>query len=130
VSKRRSVQQPDLELDDRPRRRRRPTFAEAVLARGIPVPSEEYTFAILAGRQWRFDYCWPPYRVAYEYEGGTWVGGRHVSGSGVDGDCEKYNRAQILGWIVIRGTASTERSGQALDDLEDALISRGWKEPT
>lgn len=130
MTRRRSIQQPELALDDRPKRpRKRSTLGEALLERQVPVPSEEYLFAILLGRQWRFDFCWPAFKVAYEYEGGTWNGGYHVRGQGFDDNCEKYNRAQILGWLVIRGTSSTERNGQALLDLVDALRARGWKDP-
>lgn len=129
-----SIRQPRLELEGdvpRPRRRRRPTFNEELLARGVPVPHEEVYFAKLVGREWRFDYCWPTFKVAYEYEGGTFSRGRsgHNSGAGIERDCEKYNRAQVLGWLVIRGTAKSERNGQALEAVVDALRFRGWRTP-
>lgn len=56
-------------------------------------------------RDWRFDFAWPQERVAVEIEGGTWVRGRHSRGAGYGIDCEKYNVAQLNGWIVLRFTS-------------------------
>lgn len=130
-STRATIRQPALPIPSPDKRRRRelPVFDELALGRGLPIPQVEYLFYAQAGRQWRFDYAWPDYLVAYEREGATWTQGYHTRGKGFDENCEKYNRAAILRWCVIRGTASTERNGQAIDDVQDALRSRGWKEP-
>ena len=58
----------------------------------------EYRFA--PPRRWRFDYAWPPEKVALEFDGGQWVaqGGRHNR----DSDREKLLEAAALGWIVLR----------------------------
>ena len=53
-------------------------------------------------RRWRFDYAIPEALVAIEVEGGIYAGGRHVRGAGYEKDCQKYNEAQLLGWIVLR----------------------------
>jgi very-short-patch-repair endonuclease len=53
---------------------------------------------------WRFDYAWPEQRIAIEQEGGVWVMGRHSRGYGMVKDAEKYNRAALEGWIVLRFT--------------------------
>lgn len=141
MRKQKSIRQPEFFFEAKPRGRRLPKIGEQLLEAQLPVPHEEYSFAAHVGRGWRFDYAWPEFKVAYEREGATWgkqvtdtegnthrvVGGRHTSGAGVDKDAEKYNRAATLGWIVIRGTASTERSGQAIRDLTLALRTRGWK---
>jgi very-short-patch-repair endonuclease len=55
-------------------------------------------------RKWRFDFAWPAARVALEVEGGVWTGGRHTRGKGFLADVEKYNRAAVLGWRVLRTT--------------------------
>lgn len=56
------------------------------------------------GRRWLFDRAWVARRAAFEIEGGTWNGGRHVTGAGFLSDCEKYNAAETLGWHVFRVT--------------------------
>lgn len=53
-------------------------------------------------RKWRFDYCLLDIRLAIEQEGGVYTGGRHTRPSGYLKDCEKYNNAQIAGYLVLR----------------------------
>jgi len=68
-------------------------------------------------RRWRFDYAIPSLKIAVEYQGhGAMNGGfksktgkKHVGGhasvTGLSGDAEKFNQAEILGWRVILFTA-------------------------
>jgi hypothetical protein len=72
-------------------------------------------------RRWRFDFAWPARMVALEVEGGAWSGGRHTRGAGFTADIEKYNRAAVLGWTVIRATSAHVRSGKALSDVQQML---------
>ena len=67
---------------------------------GLPEPTPEYKFH--PARRWRFDYAWEKQKVAVEIEGAIWTRGRHVRGSGYIKDCEKYNKAQEMGWVVLR----------------------------
>lgn len=65
-------------------------------------------------RQWRFDFAWITEKVAVEVEGGVYGRGAacptcgirrtgaHSSVSGIIADMEKYNRASLDGWIVLR----------------------------
>lgn len=86
----------------------------------LPVPPvREYRFD--ETRRWRFDFAWPAQKVAVEVDGGTWVGGRHTSGSGFAADIEKLNRATTLGWRVLRYTTTMIREGNVLGDIEDVL---------
>src|SRR5688572_430123 len=64
----------------------------------------EYRFH--PSRRWRFDLAWPALMVAFECEGGAWMGGRgrHTTGAGFSADCEKYSVAASMGWCVIRAT--------------------------
>lgn len=57
-------------------------------------------------RKWRFDRAITGLKIAVELEGGTFSGGRHTRGAGYAADCEKYNTAQMLGWIVFRLTSA------------------------
>lgn len=77
-------------------------------------------------RRWRFDFCWPQpqLKLAVEIEGGIHTRGRHVRPEGFRKDAAKYNRAAILGWIVLRVTAADIRSGDAIRDLEHAIRAR------
>lgn len=77
-------------------------------------------------RKWRFDFAWPESKVAVEVEGGHWTGGRHTRGAGFEADCEKYMEAMVMGWRVLRVTASLVRSGRALNALE-AMLGKSWE---
>ena len=101
---------------------------------GIPPWEKEYPFAALIGRRWKFDYCWPSLRIAFEQEGSAFgrvirgedgktyrLGGRHNTGAGMQADCEKYSWAAILGWRVIRATTTMIRDGEAIRLLEEAF---------
>jgi hypothetical protein len=104
---------------------RRPLIEEQVIAVGLPEPEPEHRFAAALGRKWQFDYAWPVHRIAFEIEGGAFIGGRHTSGAGFEKDAEKYNRAAILGWMVIRATHGMIRRGAAISDIADAFKARG-----
>lgn len=67
-------------------------------------------------RRWRFDFANKELMIAFEVEGGTWTGGRHVNPIGYAKDCEKYNMAARLGWKVYRLVPSMI-SKEYLDEL-------------
>lgn len=98
-------------------------FAEALLFElqmaGFPAPEKEYLFH--RKRKWRFDLAWPQLLIAIEIEGGVWVAGRHVRGQGYEADCEKYNEAQMAGWMVLRFTPGMFKRGKAGSVIEKAL---------
>jgi very-short-patch-repair endonuclease len=75
-------------------------------------------------RKWRFDYAWPHLGVAVELEGGTWIGGAHTRGPRFESDCQKYNRATIEGWSVLRFTTNMVRHGEAVITLKELLVAR------
>lgn len=75
-------------------------------------------------RQWRLDFAWTALKVALEYEGiAGRKGSRHASLVGYTHDCEKYNEAQLLGWIVIRMTALSDTE-VIIRQLADAQKAR------
>jgi hypothetical protein len=47
----------------------------------------------------------PAVKIAVEYEGLMSRKSRHTTIKGYNADTDKYNRAQILGWRVVRVTA-------------------------
>ena len=79
-------------------------------------PEREYKFH--PERRWRADFAFETSKVLIEVEGGHWTAGRHVRGSGFEKDCEKYNAAAELGWLVLRYTSRHIRSGEALQQIE------------
>ena len=81
-------------------------------------------FRVTPDRRWRFDFAFPEFKVAVEVEGGTWSGGRHTTGAGFEKDCEKYNTAAIMGWLVLRVTGKQIKSGEAIQWLREALEAR------
>ena len=96
-------------------------LAKIIEAYGLPAPTMEYRFN--PPRRWRFDFCWQVngVKVALEYEGGIWVGGRHIFPLGYQNDCEKYNMATLLGWKVIRVTSNTESIRKGLEIVKKLL---------
>jgi hypothetical protein len=89
---------------------------------GIPEPAGELQFA--PPRRWRFDYAWPDAKVALEVEGAVWVRGRHTRGAGFLKDMEKYNRATVLGWRVVRCTPQTLVAPETFEMLAELLSPR------
>jgi very-short-patch-repair endonuclease len=85
----------------------------------LPEPLREYRWN--PERRWRFDFAFVSQRLAVEVEGGTWVGGRHTTGSGFEADCVKYAEAVVAGWRVLRFTGAMVNDGRALGYLERAL---------
>lgn len=63
----------------------------------------EYRFDDL--RKWRFDHAIKSLKIAIEYEGLFSEKSRHTTAKGFTGDADKYNRAQQLGWKVLRYTS-------------------------
>jgi len=123
-----------------------------IRAANLPEPESEYRFHPV--RKWAFDRAWPTWKIAFEIEGGGFgrlvivgpgtverrkgksipidagtsirIGGRHNTGQGAQADCEKYSRAAILGWLVIRATTTMIRDGLAITLLEDAFRAKGY----
>lgn len=94
-------------------------FFHQVQRKGLPLP--EFNVRFHHKRQWKFDFAWNNRKIAVEIEGGTWTGGRHTTGDGFRKDCEKYNEAALLGWLVLRFTTDQVRSGYAIETTRRAL---------
>lgn len=87
--------------------------------RNLPDPVREFKFH--PERDWRFDFAWPPLKISVEMEGGIWSRGRHVRGKGYENDCEKYNEAILLGWLILRFTSRMLRDGRGDKQLLEAF---------
>jgi len=83
----------------------------------IGVEAErEYKF--LHDRRFRFDIAIPVHKIAIEFEGGTFTGGRHTRGAGYSKDAKKYNLATMHGWRLLRYT--TDRTNKLNWEFEIA----------
>lgn len=60
--------------------------------------------------------------ILVEVEGGTRSGlSRHSRGDGFEKDCEKYNAASTLGYILLRFSTQQTKSGVALRTIKEAM---------
>ena len=97
---------------------------------GIPFERE---VAFAKPRRWRADFVVPEAyygqaivrALLIEIDGGTWTGGRHVTGSGHASDAEKRNAAVLLGYRPLTFTPEQVTSGVALQTIERALHAHG-----
>jgi hypothetical protein len=70
-------------------------------------------------KRYRLDFAHPISRVGIEIQGGVYNRGRHVTGSGYERDCRKYNLAYTSGWTIFLLT-----SAMAKDSFWHELIAR------
>lgn len=96
-------------------------FEFQLKAAGLSVIGYKREYMFARPRRYRADFAFPHLQVMVEIEGGSWTGGRHVRGSGFQKDCEKYNLAASLGWIVIRGDSAMVTDGRLLEWTEKAI---------
>jgi very-short-patch-repair endonuclease len=75
--------------------------------------------AFCSDRKWRFDLAVD--KLAIEIEGGVWVEGAHTRGMHFMSDMEKYNRATLAGWRVLRFTPQQVNNGYAKSFIEEYL---------
>jgi hypothetical protein len=64
---------------------------------GLPPPVLQYEIVDLNGQTWRFDFAWPEYRVAAEYDGIDW----HSGPAALLRDRRRGVAVQDLGWVVV-----------------------------
>lgn len=82
--------------------------------------TREYAFAL--PRRFRADFAIAADPILLvEVEGGTWIEGRHVRGSGFASGCEKQALAVIKGYRYIRVTSEQVDDGTALSWIRQAI---------
>jgi hypothetical protein len=113
-------------VSETPRRMSQPQAELLFQCRVAKLPRPKVEWRFHPKRLWRFDLAFtaPVYqgsilgfrdiRLAVEIDGGGFVNGRHSRGKGIEGDCEKYAEAMLLGWRVLRVTPAQVKSGDAL----------------
>lgn len=61
-----------------------------------------YEYKYNTSRKFKFDYANLPMKIAIEMEGGIYTGTGHAKTGTYLKDMDKYNDAQLKGWIVLR----------------------------
>lgn len=100
------------------------TMAAQIRAARLPTPEREHRFH--PTRRWQFDFAYPDRTppIAVEVEGGTFARrSRHTSPTGFRADCDKYNEAAMMGWVVLRVTSDMVADGTAVRLLRQALAA-------
>jgi hypothetical protein len=57
-------------------------------------------------KRYRLDFAHPNSRTGIEIQGGVFNRGRHVTGSGYERDCRKYNLAYTSDWTIFLLTST------------------------
>ena len=57
-------------------------------------------------KRYRLDFAHPKSRTGIEIQGGVFNRGRHVTGSGYERDCRKYNLAYTSNWTIFLLTST------------------------
>lgn len=95
------------------------TFQLHCQAHGLK-PEREVKFC--PTRNWKVDFLFRAESIIVEIEGGVWSGGRHSRGKGFEADCEKYNRATLMGYRVLRYSTAQVESGMAIHDVLELVL--------
>lgn len=86
--------------------------------RGWALPLEEQ--ALIPGRRFRCDFCWPDHRLVVEVQGGVWLPkGGHTGGKAQIDDMEKLNLLTLAGWRILQVTPK-----QVCDGSLQALLAQ------
>lgn len=71
-------------------------------------------------KRYRGDFAHIPSRSIIEIQGGTYMRGRHVTGSGYERDARKYNLAMMSGWKVYLLTSTTATDAKWIEMIGEA----------
>ena len=85
-------------------------------------------FQAIPGRKFRFDFCFREARLLIEINGGTYNGGAHGRGVGINRDYEKHNLAVVNNWRVLSFDTKQVKSGEALQVTEQILTNQSNKQ--
>lgn len=80
---------------------------------------------------WRFDFCFPDFKLIVEIDGGIWIpgGGAHSHPIDIERNLLKRNDAALAGLTVIAFTPKQVMGGEqhAIAFTQHVLAARGWK---
>ena len=75
-------------------------------------------------KRYRLDFAHPESCTGIEIQGGVYSRGRHVTGSGYERDCKKYNLAYTSGWTIFLLTATMAKDSAWLAVIADFVQAR------
>ena len=94
-------------------------FAMQLDSAGLTGYVREYQ--AIPGRKFRFDFAFLRERLLVEINGGTYNGGAHGRGCGINRDYEKGNLAVVHNWRVLSFDTKQVKSGAALEVVEKLI---------
>jgi hypothetical protein len=74
-------------------------------------------------KRYRLDFAHPLSRIGIEIQGGVYNRGRHVTGSGYERDCRKYNLAFTSGWTIYLLTATMAKDSTWHELIADQIVA-------
>lgn len=75
-------------------------------------------------KRYRLDFAHPISRTGIEIQGGVYNRGRHVTGSGYERDCRKYNLAYTSNWTIFLLTPTMAKDSAWLALIASFLSDR------
>lgn len=81
-----------------------------------------YEYKFNSARKFKFDYANLLLKIAIEMEGGIYTGTGHAKTGRYLSDMEKYNDAQLKGWIILRYGYGQEKKIEG--DVRKAIEKR------
>lgn len=75
-------------------------------------------------KRYRLDFAHPDSRTGIEIQGGVYNRGRHVTGSGYERDCRKYNLAAAGGWTIFLLTSTMAKDAAWFDLIASHIASK------
>ncbi len=98
-------------------------------AMSLPPVTEQFEFAKPMGRKFKADFCFEPWKLIIEVNGGVWLkgGGAHSRPAKIEGDMERQQYAVRMGYFVLPFTPAQVKSGHAVNWTRQVLINFGWR---
>ena len=75
-------------------------------------------------KRYRLDFAHPLSRTGIEIQGGVYNRGRHVTGSGYERDCKKYNLAYTSGWTIFLLTSTMAKDSAWLSLIASHIAAQ------
>ena len=75
-------------------------------------------------KKYRLDFAHPASCIGIEIQGGVYMKGRHVTGSGYERDCKKYNLAYTSGWTIFLLTSTMAKDAFWHSLISDYIFAR------